>query len=50
MGIFTADIVPEMTQETKDRVRREEIERAFSLVAKEIRILKGKVKALEDRK
>lgn len=50
MGIFTADIVPEMTQETKDRVRRDEIERAFRLVAKEIRQLKERVRVLEDRR
>lgn len=47
MGIFSAEIYPEMTQETKDRVKHEEIERVLRLLARELRDLKERVKVLE---
>ena len=50
MGIFVAPIVPEMTQEIKEKVRYEELERVLFTIAKEIRMLKERVKILEERK
>ena len=46
MGVFIADA---MTSETRDRMRREEIERSMKLLAKEIRELKIRVKSLEEK-
>jgi len=50
MGILHADLVPEITTETRDKVRHEELNRVLRLMAKEIRELKIRVKSLEDRK
>lgn len=49
MGVLVREI-PGMTPETKDRVMHEEFERKLGLFAKELRELREKVKALEDKK
>jgi hypothetical protein len=44
MGVFIAEA---MNPETKDRVRHEELERVLRAMAKEIRMLKDRMTALE---
>jgi hypothetical protein len=50
MPVFEAPLIPEMTVETKDRVKHEELERVLRTMAKEIRMLKDRMTALEGRK
>lgn len=47
MPVFTAPLIPEMTPETREKVRHEELERVLRAMAKEIRTLKDKVAMLE---
>jgi hypothetical protein len=46
MGVLHAD----MTAETKDKVKHDELTRVLKMMAKEIRELKIRVKVLEERK
>ena len=46
MGVFIADA---MTPETKDKANHEELERVLKAMAKEIRILKDRVRILEQK-
>jgi hypothetical protein len=46
MGVLHAD----MTAETKDKVKHDELTRVLKMMAKEIRELKIRVKVLEDKK